>query len=473
MKKLLPIGHVVLVASVCVGFCFFCPRLTASIYYVSTSGNDSNSGAKPEPWLTPKRAAEAVAPGDTVVILPGIYYAYPPWVFSRSGTPDRPITITGAAGASFLSGLHIEGDYCQVLNLTIGTTKEPLYNYMFRLLGRHDLASNCVVSFPFPGMHDVKGLVLGGTNDVAINCSLVNFSNSTAVAMGGASNLVTRCLVGNSWNLKAFVVFGVGNTISHNMVSNIQYVRYPDNSDQHPDFVQSFGDNAGLSCSNFVAEANYVINCAGGMHMFYLSIDNPVSFGKFDGFTIRNNIFVNAGNSGDTGFPHTRVCNNLFYHCAQNQGQAIWFFGDPKKLGVASNSLCLNNIFIDCGRDPSDPKRGYVQDDGVPGGGPCALTDFNYVCNLKFRPLDSAYWQRSFGAHTINGGNPRFFNIKDGTFRLSPESELTAGGTNLTALFCDDYAGDLRPATGPWQIGPYASAGFPTGPNAQIPDSKR
>ena len=42
-------------------------------YYVSTSGNDSNSGTSTSPWRTIQNAANYAASGSTVYVGDGIY----------------------------------------------------------------------------------------------------------------------------------------------------------------------------------------------------------------------------------------------------------------------------------------------------------------------------------------------------------------------------------------------------------------
>ncbi len=67
----------------------------ASTYYVSTSGNDSNPGTESAPWRTIQRAADAVRPGDSVIVTPGSYVGAK---FSRSGTASSPIRFRAQSG---------------------------------------------------------------------------------------------------------------------------------------------------------------------------------------------------------------------------------------------------------------------------------------------------------------------------------------------------------------------------------------
>ena len=61
----------------------------ATDYYVSTKGDDKNTGTKRNPFLTIQKAADIMMPGDICYIAAGIYNES---VFPKnSGTEDNPI----------------------------------------------------------------------------------------------------------------------------------------------------------------------------------------------------------------------------------------------------------------------------------------------------------------------------------------------------------------------------------------------
>src|SRR5690349_9260719 len=84
--------------------------LLATVYYVSGSGNDSNSGlTNNSPFLTIQKAVDKVTQSDTVYVMDGIYSnsdynsgSPSNWVamVKSSGMPAAPITIQNYPGAT-------------------------------------------------------------------------------------------------------------------------------------------------------------------------------------------------------------------------------------------------------------------------------------------------------------------------------------------------------------------------------------
>lgn len=78
----------------CILACFalFNCAAYASEYYVdAANGNDSADGSKEAPFATVQKAADSVSAGDTVYVLPGIYYG--PVNLTAKGTKNAPITF--------------------------------------------------------------------------------------------------------------------------------------------------------------------------------------------------------------------------------------------------------------------------------------------------------------------------------------------------------------------------------------------
>jgi len=67
-----------------------------NIYFVSTSGKDTNPGTQARPWATFSYAVAQAMPGDTVFVRGGYYYER--LVFTRSGEAGSPIVFIGCPG---------------------------------------------------------------------------------------------------------------------------------------------------------------------------------------------------------------------------------------------------------------------------------------------------------------------------------------------------------------------------------------
>jgi len=68
----------------------------AETYYVAPDGDDVNRGTAAAPWRTVQKAADVVAPGDTVLIRSGTYSERV--VLKQSGTPGKTITFRNDHG---------------------------------------------------------------------------------------------------------------------------------------------------------------------------------------------------------------------------------------------------------------------------------------------------------------------------------------------------------------------------------------
>jgi parallel beta-helix repeat protein len=110
----------------------------ATTWYVSPNGNDSDGLSPQTAFRTPQQAADVVDPGDTVLIMDGVYASGPnqnSLNIERSGTADAPITFKAAPGAKPVlkvqawEGVGVRGSsYIVIEGLTVeGVAKEITY----------------------------------------------------------------------------------------------------------------------------------------------------------------------------------------------------------------------------------------------------------------------------------------------------------------------------------------------------------
>src|SRR5690348_10475358 len=85
-------------------------RAEGAILYVSTQGSDSNSGSSTQPFQTITHAYSLAAPGDTILVGPGVYTDYTSgWGIhlGASGTGSSPIRLRSQVrGGAIIDGLN-------------------------------------------------------------------------------------------------------------------------------------------------------------------------------------------------------------------------------------------------------------------------------------------------------------------------------------------------------------------------------
>jgi parallel beta-helix repeat protein len=96
----------------------------AATWHVDPNGSDSAAGTAEAPWLTIQHAADAVQPGDTVVVDPGVYVGFS---VSARGTAAQPIAFVAngtvaidGASTSNQDAIEIDGgSYVTIQGFTI------------------------------------------------------------------------------------------------------------------------------------------------------------------------------------------------------------------------------------------------------------------------------------------------------------------------------------------------------------------
>jgi hypothetical protein len=395
----------------------------AKTYYVATSGTDSNDGASPSsPWQNISYAISVAGPGDTVNIAAGSYSGT--LHFTKSGTASSPIVFQGAGFTTVIKNqVIVSGAYTTLSGM----------------------------SFQDSVTSDDPAVELNGTNNTLLNCEITNIhfpaaNQATALTFGsGSNNTANGVQIHDIADIDAIHVFADHSSFLNGQEYNIQELNYQLN---HTDQYQTWAGNSETTASYFTFAGNICTNnsCQGG---------NTETDGssKLHDWYIYNNIFNHTDASFFSGLPKTYIANNIYINGGNGgAGVQVCFYtisagtstgGNSGKSYDSSGSWVQNNCWI------------------ANAGG-----DFGVNGSVAPKPVANNYFASSTswtpgkpqGTGAINGGDPGFVNAAAGDYHLSSTSILRGKGTNLSYLFTTDKDGRSRPATGPWDIGPYQSS---------------
>jgi len=284
----------------------------------------------------------------------------------------------------------------------------------------------------------VKGVLFDDNGPAPTNaataCLIVSntFRNIhyTGLDVFGSGHVIAHNDISGLNGYDAFRVFGAGHRIARNVVRDCPTAAGNRN---HPDFVQTFGDN-GHASYNITVEQNVVLDFDGQMGM--LTHDGHPDIRDW---TIRSNVFARVAAQMNVGLPGAVIVNNTFFDTTRNTGHPVILTSNDSEW--AENAVVKNNAFADCGSLPdNDGTRGwYTVDPGFE-----ALTnlqaDHNFVCGPAAQGYPSKPGFAGVETNGVNGGNPLFLNESnvlgdDGTpftaddgLRPMPSSPLHGSG---------------------------------------------
>ncbi len=132
------------------------PASTGAIFYVATTGADSNAGSSAAPWRTVQKALNTLTAGQIAIVRAGTYVES--LDMSRAGTPSAPITVRAEAGARPIlragtgqpdnTALHFRSGaaYIRVQGFTIEGATGPSSTNVYADGSSHDLEiSECEI----------------------------------------------------------------------------------------------------------------------------------------------------------------------------------------------------------------------------------------------------------------------------------------------------------------------------------------
>lgn len=432
-----------------------------SNYYVSTNGLDSNPGTSELPFLTVQKGVNTAIAGDRIFVNEGIYLQ--DVNTAHNGSSGSPIILDGQ-NVSTLRSINIQNQYIYLINITIAGKTNWFNSLIYMNRGAHHcIISNDVIdgnyttnvypmtwngpsTVPFGDDAASDVLVISNTFKRGLACPMVSVYGDYNVVYG--NRLIDGDVV--DW----FRLWGRSNHIAANLCSN----NIASGSENHPDFIQTFG-LGGIGSRWNIIESNTVIANYGYVQICMMESQGETEIGDW---TFRNNLFIGVPLKGTIIPPNVSFYNNIFIKCSTNSdgGGHVLYFGTVGS-DSSHNSHVINNIFLDCGDSRTNVGWYYFQTNLTN-----VSADYNYVGKLGYNPVALDSLHRAIGdpggwdylcmvwwePHGINGGNPMLLNESESNLHLGQNSPLIGAATNLNSLFTTDFEGFTRGDS--WDIGP-------------------
>ena len=406
------------------------PALCAT-FYVSPNGSNAANGSEHLPWQTIQYALDTLSSGDTVIVKPGLYKEM---IRTRkSGDRQNRIAIKAEKGVTLHGGFKINHAYITIRGFEITGTGGNAVN--IGLDGDHvHILQNDIHDF---GKH--RAIFIKKTPGVSVHPTGVTIKGNrihgklTAqvyISLGGSDCLVEGNEIGPGKVVEdCFRPFGDNHIIRNNYVHDVT------SGGGHTDVFQIFNDH-GWRVRNLIFDKNTVINWQGQAWMVDATPDST-------DIMIRNNIFVNIPEAGQSFCPRPRIFNNVFVKTGYKNCQSIMIRSNNRGRGTGAHSEVKNNIFYETG---CHNKNGWYS---VNKG---ARATFEGDYNLVY-----PYKRRFPERNGINGDDPKFRDVSKNDFSLKARSAAIDAGVRIPD-FDDDKNSVKRPLGRKWDIGAYEYA---------------
>lgn len=225
----------------------------------------------------------------------------------------------------------------------------------------------------------------------------------------------------------------------------------------HPDIIQAAASYGYASSKRCVFKNNIIKNSTAGVQFGNITDDGNTN--NVADWLFYNNIISGLSRTMNLAAPGFSFYNNTFYRTATTQTAAFTMIYGSQ--GRANNTTIKNNLFVECGDSTSTSQGWYYTSDAVTG----LAADYDLVVGTgagttkqspMWREGQSGGVTNSQEAHGINGSDPVFVNAASNDFHLQSSSPAKAAGMDLSAQFTTDITGATRPTgAGTWSMGAY------------------
>lgn len=410
----------------------------AATYSVSPQGSDTNEGSTAKPWRTLAHAASAVAPGDTVIVEPGIYREVV--TFNRGGTPSSMVTFQSRR----VGEAKIVGSGYSALLVRA--------NYM--VFSGFDVDANEGHGFDLEGVHHV---VI--KNNIAHDCGGSGISSSASEYLTVTGNTCYANSRTNGYQTSGISLYNCRPLSDakpgfHIIVSqNLCY----DNGESAA-ITAPHTDGNGIIIDDFHNEqGNFKQYPFAGQNYPYATL-------------VENNVCYHNGGKGIQVFisDHVTVRNNTVYWNNWDTLNTGTWRGEINLQNTA-DTICSNNIAV---ANPAYHPSNTALLVASSGGFNDSTTKL--FLNLTFNgspgnPSLSKYSTQATVSLTNSklGFDPLFVNanLTRPDFKLRPNSPAIRSGSRggSTDAAAVDFLGVRRPSGQPIDLGAYQSSSRPDG----------
>jgi len=484
--------------------------ILANTYYISLSGNNSNSGlSESNAWRTITYAASAaspVGPGDIVYVKAGDY-GNEQAVFETDGSEDAPIKFIGYQntpgddpnlnfsygdllnssimpllhGASRSSGygMLLHGrSYVEVSNFQITNYIGAIHAY-----GSNELRIKNIIALEFGdknASYSGRAIAIGSSayNSIIEDCFIMN-GCAEGLSVTGDGHIIRNVTVyadDNSTGIHSaqdYYIIVAGN---NNLIEN-SYVERVGDLDHGGHGITLKGDCVNNIIRNCISKnmgyANYQLRhrgCTDNLIENCLSIGSAIIVRDGASDNIIRNCITDGSYAGvgfldtteDGGAQYTGR-NNIFENCVfQNTTNFVIDFAPYSEVSLADQNTFINCVF-DGGPQLFRSSRPNNNNKMIN----CTVTNVQSYGSVANYPIDFDFEYTCFynnGFTTPPGNNvftadPQFQDIDNNDYHLTVNSPLIDTGTSMNAPLLD-FDGNVRPVNGIVDIGIYEYGGI-------------